>query len=90
MPTLELKTMPLAAAVQVVRWRENAETGVSEPWPVATIDFDMAGKITFKGDASKAYEPLLRATQRAASKLAHQSVLEAVKEAQQIREDDQL
>lgn len=87
MPDLELKPMPPFATVQVVRWRPNQETGVSEPWPVATVEIDQAGKIVFRGDAAKSYEPLLRATKRAAVKLAEQSIHEAVAEAKTLKED---
>jgi len=90
MNDLESKPMPLASAVQVVKWRANSTTGAMEPWPVATIEIDIAGKVTFKGDASKAYETLLRATRKAASRLVDQSIREAMHEAQQLKADSDL
>lgn len=81
------KPIPLAAVVQVMRYRPNPDTGISEPWPVATIEIDMAGRIAFRGDAGKAYEPLLRATQKAGIKLAEQGVAEALREARELQEE---
>lgn len=72
------KPIPLVATVQVLRWRPNPSTQVPEPWPVATIEIDAAGRIGFSGDAGVAYEPLLRATQKAASRLAQQTVMETL------------
>lgn len=74
------KEIPLAAAVQVL-----------PPWPVATIQFDAANGVYFFGDAAKSYEWLLRATKKAAARLAHQSVMEAMREASALKmEDSQL
>lgn len=81
---MELKPMPPVAAVQVMRWRKNERTGEMDPWPVATVQIDAAGKITFIGDAGKAYEALLRACRKAAAKLVDQSMREAMEEARQL------
>jgi hypothetical protein len=86
----ETKPMPPAAAVQVLRYRPNAQTGVLEPWPVATIEIDQAGKIVFRGDAGKAYEPLLRAARKAGMRLADQSIREALLEARSLKTDADL
>jgi hypothetical protein len=83
------KPIPLAAAVQVMRYRPNADTGISEPWPVATIEIDMAGRIAFRGDAGNAYEPLLRAARKAGAKLAEQNIAEALQEARELKEEVQ-
>ena len=85
--SLESKPIPLVAAVQVLRYRPNSDTGILEPWPVATIEIDMAGRMAFRGDAGKAYEPLLRATQKAGVKLAHQGVAEALQEARELQKE---
>lgn len=87
---MELKPMPPVAAVQVMRWRKNERTGEMDPWPVATVQIDAAGNITFIGDAGKAYEPLLRATKRCASRLVEQTIREAMAEAQQLKKDTEL
>ncbi len=78
-----------SAAVQVMRYRPNADTGISEPWPVATIEIDMAGRIAFRGDAGNAYEPLLRAARKAGAKLAEQNIAEALQEARELKEEVQ-
>jgi len=85
--SIELEAMPPVALVQVMRFRPNAQTQVLEPWPVASIHIDAAGRIQFIGDASKAYEPLLRATHKAATKLARQSLQEALSEAHTLRDN---
>ncbi len=83
----DLKPMPPAWAAQVLRYRPNAQTGEPEPWPVATIHCDQAGRIVFKGDAGKAYEPLLQAARKAGVKLVDQSLAAAMAEARQLREE---
>jgi hypothetical protein len=84
------KEIPLASAVQVLRYRPDSD-GVLQPWPVATIQFDAASGAQFYGDAAKSYEWLLRATKKAAARLAHQSVMEAMREASALKmEDSQL
>lgn len=85
MNDLDSKPIPLVAAVQVLRYRPNLQTHVLEPWPVATIEMDQAGRIAFRGDASKAYEPLLRATRKAGVKLAEQSMAEALAESAELK-----
>jgi hypothetical protein len=90
MPNPELKDMPPAAAVQVLRWKKNERSGEMEPWPVATITIDVAGRIVFNGDASKAYETLLRATKKCAARLVDQTMREAAAEAQQLKADSDL
>jgi len=87
---LESKPIPLVAAVQVLRYRPNPETGVLEPWPVATCEIDQAGRIAFRGDAGKAYEPLLRATKKSAVVLASQSISDALNEARELKEESGL
>ncbi len=87
MPDIELKPVPLVAAVQVLRYRPNPQTGVLEPWPVATCEIDQANRIAFRGDAAKAYEPLLRATKKSGALLAHQSIAEALSETRQLQEE---
>lgn len=72
------KPIPLVATVQILRWRHTSTT--SEPWPVATVEIDQAGRIAFRGDAGAAYEPLLRATQKTASRLAQQTVIETLQQ----------
>lgn len=64
MSNLDLKDIPIIDAVQVLRYRTNPETGVLEPWPVATCEIDRAGRVIWRGDAGRAYEPLLRATKK--------------------------
>jgi hypothetical protein len=83
----ELKPMPPAAVVQVIRYRKNPHTDDLEPWPVATIHIDLAGKIEFRGDAGRAFEPLLAAARRAALRIAHQGVIEAIEEAKKLKEE---
>lgn len=83
----ELKPMPPAAVVQVIRYRKNPHSEDLEPWPVATIHIDLAGKIEFRGDAGQAFDPLLNATRRAATRIAHQGVREAIEEAKQLKEE---
>lgn len=90
MSDTDSKPIPLVAAVQVLRYRPNAQTQVLEPWPVATIEIDQAGRIAFRGDASKAYEPLLRATRKAGTKLAEQSMAEALAERAELQADSKL
>jgi len=85
--TEDLKPMPPVALVQVMRYRLNAQTQVLEPWPVASIRIDAAGRIEFIGDASKAYEPLLRAARKAGAKLALQSFAEAMSEARLLKDN---
>lgn len=85
--SIELKPVPLAAAVQVLRYRPNPDTGVLEPWPVATCEIDQAGRIAFRGDAGKAYEPLLRATKKSAALLAHQTIAEALSETRELKKE---
>lgn len=80
--TTDPKPMPLVHSVQVLRYDEQGQ-----PWPVATIHQDAAGKIAFAGDASKAYAPLLNATRKAGVKIAHQSLNEALKETRSLRDD---
>ena len=87
MPDIELKPVPLVAAVQVLRYRPNHQTSVLEPWPVATCEIDQAGRIHFRGDAGKAYEPLLRATKKSGALLAHQSIAEALSETRELKEE---
>lgn len=87
MPDIELKPVPLVAAVQVLRYRPNPTTGVLEPWPVATCEIDQAGRIAFRGDAGKAYEPLIRATKKSGQLLAHQSIAEALSETRELKEE---
>lgn len=84
---IQLKPVPVIAAVQVLRYKPNADTGVLEPWPVATCEIDAAGRIAFRGDAGKAFEPLLRATKKSAALLASQSITEALQEAQKLKEE---
>lgn len=80
--TPDLKPMPLVSTVQVLRY--DAE---GQPWPVATIHIDAANKVAFTGDASKAYAPLLTAAKKAASRLAHQGIAEALQEARGLRKE---
>lgn len=86
----QLKPMPVIAAVQVLRYQPNPETGVLEPWPVATCEIDAAGRIAFRGDAGKAFEPLLRATKKSATLLASLGVAQALQEAQELKEESKL
>lgn len=82
--------IPLTAAVQVLRFRPNPTTQVLKPWPVATIEIGLAGQITFRGDAAKAYEPLLRACRKAGMKLADQSIRQALLEARELKKEAEL
>jgi hypothetical protein len=82
------KEIPLAAAVQVLRYRPDERSGELQPWPVATIQFDAAGGVQFFGDAAKSYEWLLRATKKAAARIAHQSVVDAMREASALKLED--
>lgn len=85
--SIELKPVPIVAAVQMLRYRPNPETGVPEPWPVATCEIDRAGRIAFRGDAGTAYEPLLRATKKSGSLLAHQTIAQALSETREPKEE---
>lgn len=71
MPTssLELKPMPIVHTVQVLGYDEQGQ-----PWPLATIHIDLAGKIAFHGEHAKAYAPLLTATKKASVRIAHDAV----------------
>lgn len=78
----DLKPMPLVNSVQVLRYDAQGQ-----PWPVATIHIDAAGKIAFIGDASKAYAPLLNAARKAGIRLAQQSINQAMQETRSLRDD---
>jgi hypothetical protein len=67
--TIELKPMPIVHTVQVLGYDEQGQ-----PWPLATIHIDLAGKIAFHGNAGKAYSPLLSATKKASVRIAHEAV----------------
>ena len=67
--SLELKPMPIVHTVQVLGYDEQGQ-----PWPLATIHIDLAGKIAFHGAAGKAYAPLLAATKKASVRIAHETV----------------
>lgn len=86
MSNLVLKDIPIIDAVQVLRYRTNPETGVLEPWPVATCEIDRAGRVIWRGDAGRAYEPLLRATKKAGAVLVHQTIAETLAEAESKKE----
>jgi hypothetical protein len=79
----ELKPMPLVTTVQVLRYDAQGA-----PWPVATTHIDAAGKVSLIGDAAKSYEWLLRATKKAAARIAHQSVVDAMREASALKLED--
>lgn len=77
---LQSKPVPLSQGVLVVRFDDQGQ-----PWPVATIHIDQAGKIAFTGDSGKAYAALLNATKKCASRLATQGVKEALRESHNLR-----
>lgn len=82
METPTTKQIPIVSCVQVLRYDEDGQ-----PWPVATIHIDAAGKVSLSGDTSKSYAPLLTATKKAAVRLAHQSITEALQEARKLKEE---
>ena len=52
---------PPEFTIQVLRHKPNTQTGVLEPWPMATINITQAGTVSFSGDASKSYGPMQQA-----------------------------
>lgn len=81
MDTPTTKQIPLVSTVQVLRYDTDGQ-----PWPVATIHIDAAGKVSLSGDASTSYAPLLTATKKAGMRLAHQNITEALQEARKLKE----
>jgi hypothetical protein len=86
----ELKPMPMESAVQVIRWEIDKQTGERREVITATASIDVAGKITFNGNAGRAFEPLLRIARRCAARLVEQSLREAMQEAKDLQTDQEL
>lgn len=78
----EKAKIPIAARVIVLRF-----DGRGEPWPVASIEIDAAGKRVFAGDAGKAYEPLVAAARKCGARLMDQGLREALLERAGLRDD---
>jgi len=84
----ELKPMPLDSAITVRRWEVDKITGERKEVICAIATIDVDGKITFEGNAGRAYEPLLRITRKCAGRLVDQSMREAFAEAQNLQESN--
>lgn len=82
METPTSKPIRLVTTVRVINYHPDGE-----PWPVVTVHTDAAGQVMLTGDASKGYAPLLTAAKKAASRLANQSIKEALQEARTLKEE---
>lgn len=76
------KRMPLHSRVIVLRFDDRGE-----PWPVAAVDIDQAGRRVFAGDAGRAYEALVAAARKCGARLMDQSLREALLEREGLKED---
>lgn len=84
---IELKEMPLEFTVQVIRHRPNKDTKVLEPWPVATVTIDLAGRVVLAGQAGHAFAPLQQAFEKVITTLAQQTTTQMIEKLSRHGED---